>query len=86
MLLWTNDVDLFTVVESLADEWDVHQAEQGDIAARELPSAPQCMHRLPVECTLTKDRAEKAAIGQKAFDVIQDLVLGVRGTADDNDV
>ena len=58
VLLWTNDVNLFPVIESLADEWDIHETEKSDVAAIELLRTTESALSLPVECTLTKDRTK----------------------------
>ena len=77
VLLGPNDVDLFTVVESFADEWNVHQTEHCNVAACHLFGATESVLGLPVEGTLAEDGAEKAAIWQVSVDIVQDLEFGV---------
>ena len=86
MLLGPDNVDLFAVVECLTDEGNVLQTEQRDVPPHDLCGTAECVLRLPVESTLSKDRAEKAAILQEGLDVIDDLGLGLCGRADDHDV
>jgi len=79
VLLGPDDVHFFTVVESFADERNVHQTEHGNVAAGHLFGATQGVLGLPIEGTLAEDGAEEAAIWQEAVDVFQDLRLGVSG-------
>jgi len=86
VLLGSNDVHLFAVVESLADEGHILQAEKGDVPLHEFSGATECELSLPVKGALSEDRSEKAVIGQIWLDFVQDLQFGLGGGADDNDV
>ena len=86
VLLGPNDVDLFAVVESLADERHVHETEESDVAAGDLLGATHGVGGLPVEGALTEDRSEHATVLDERFDVSQELVLSLSGRADDNNV
>ena len=55
MLFGPDDVHLFTVVESLANEWDVHETEESDVPASELFRTAERALCLPIEGTLAKD-------------------------------
>ena len=44
------------------------------------------MLRLPVEGTLSEDRAEQTAILKVSLDVVQNLRFRVGGTADDDNI
>lgn len=86
MLLGPYDIDFFPVVESLADEGDILEAEKGDVAADDLIGTAKCTLRLPVECALAEDGAEEAPIRQVLLYLIDDLTFGLGGTADNDDV
>ena len=86
MLFGPDDVDLFPVIECLADEGHVHEAEHGDVATSELFGSTEGRLGLPIEGTLPEDRPKQAAVWQVALDVVQNLRLGVRRTANDHDV
>ena len=55
MLFGPDDVHLFTVVESLTNEWDVHETEESDVPASELFRTAERALCLPIEGTLAKD-------------------------------
>ena len=86
MFLGSNDVHLFTIIESLADEWHIHQTEQSDVPSLNLVGTSHGLGGLPVECTLSKDRAKKTPISQEWFNVSQELGLSLGGRANDNNV
>lgn len=86
VLFGPDNVDLLPVIERLADEGNVHEAEHGDVATGQLFGSTESRLGLPIEGTLPEDRPEQAAVWQVALDVVQDLGLGVRGTANDHDV
>ena len=75
MLLGPNYVHLLAVVESLADEWHVHQTKQSDVASLDLSGSTKGKLCLPVERSLSEDRAEKAVVSNVGLDVLQDLHL-----------
>lgn len=86
MLLGPYDIDLFAVVESLADEGNVLEAEEGEVAAQDFVDTAKCTLRLPVECALAKDGSQEAPVRQVLLYLIQDLNFGLGGTADDDDI
>ena len=86
VLLWPYDIDFFPVVESLADEGNILQTEEGDVAAVDLVDTSKCTLRLPVERALAEDGAEEAPIWQVLLYLVDDLTFGLGGTADNDDV
>jgi hypothetical protein len=58
VLLGPNDVDFLAVVESLANERDVHETEKGDVAASQLLWTPESVLGLPVKGSLAEYRAD----------------------------
>ena len=86
MLLGSDDVDFLPVVESLADEGNILQTEEGDVAAEDFIRTAKCTLGLPVECALAEDGAQEAPIRQELLYVIDYLSFGLGGTADDDDI
>ena len=86
VLLGPYDIDFFPVVECLADEGDILETEEGDVAAGDLVDTTKCTLRLPVECALAEDGAEEAPIRQVLLYIIDDLTFGLGGTADNDNV
>ena len=86
MLFRANDVDLFAIVERLADKRHILQTEQSDVSSQDLSGAPKSALDCPVEGTLAENRAKHAVIWQVVFDISQDLGLSLCGRANDNDI
>ena len=86
VLLGPDDIDFFAVVESLADERDILQTEEGYVAADNLVDTAKCTLRLPVECALAEDGAKEASIRQVLLYFIDDLTFGLGRTADNDDI
>ena len=79
VLLWPNNVHLFPIIESLADERNVLQAKKRDVSASYLAWAAQSELSLPVEGTLPKDRAKQTTVRQQGFYIVQYLNFCMRG-------
>ena len=55
VLLWSNDVDLLAVVESLANKGNILQTKESDVSAKKLLSSAKSILCLPVEGALSED-------------------------------
>lgn len=84
VLLRSDDVNFFSIVESFADEGDVLETEESNVASHELIGAAEGVLGLPVEGTLPEDRAKEAVVFQEGLDVVDDLHLGLGGRANND--
>ena len=86
VLLWSNNVDFFAVLNDFADEGHILQTKQRQLALGKCFRATKSELCLPIESTLTEDRADKSAIVDVVLDVGENLILSVSRTANDNDM
>jgi hypothetical protein len=85
MLLWPNDVDILSIVDRLADKWHVLETKNGKVLLKN-KILSQDMHGLKVKSSLSEDSTDESTSLQVWLDLCEDLILGVRWRADDDDV
>lgn len=75
MLLWPNDIDIFSVVHYLAQERYVLEREDGYILLNQIIS--KHVSCLKIKATLTKDCSNISSVFQVRLDLFKDLYLCV---------
>jgi hypothetical protein len=85
MLLWSNDVDVFSIVDRLADEWHILQTKNRKVHVKDELFA-QNVHGLKIESSLSEDRSDQGSFLQEWSDLRQDLILGVSWRTDNYNV
>ena len=84
MLLWTDDVDIFAIVNCFADKRNVLEAKNCQVLLMNL--APQDVLRLKVKRALAENGSNESSSFEVGLDLREDLVLGVCWRADNDNV
>ena len=82
--LWPDDVDIFTVVDSLTNERHILKTENRQLLLTDIRT--ESSHSDHVKTALSKDRSNQGALLDMRLDLSQDLTLGVARRANDNNV
>lgn len=81
--LWSDDIDIFSVIDSLANEWYILKTEYGQLLllnpleAIVVVTVSKSMNHLAIESSLSKDTANECAILDVWLDLSNDFVLGM---------
>ena len=86
VLLWSNDIHLFSIVEGLANKRHVLHAEKSDIFPHEFSGTTERKLSLPIKGTLSKNRSHQAVVLQKWLNFGQDLIFSLSGRTDYDNV
>ena len=77
MLLWSDDVNFFAVVDCFANEGHILKTKKCDVASHELFRPTKSILSLPIKGTLTEDRSKKAAIWKMLLNLVEDFCSSV---------
>jgi len=75
VFFWTNDIDICSVVHSLADEWHVLEAKNCQVLSLDHISEDKL--RLQIKATLSKDGADECSIFQVWSNFLENIYFGV---------
>ena len=75
MLLWSNNIDILSIIDYLAQEWYILEREDCDILLNQVIS--QYVLSLKIKTSLTKYSSNISSVFQVRFDLFEDLNFGV---------
>jgi len=81
--LWSNDIDVFAVSNSFADEWHVLQAENGetllleDLEASTVIAVSESVYHLTIESTLAEHTPDQCTVLDVWFNLFYDVIFSV---------
>jgi hypothetical protein len=83
-LLWTNDIDVFSVIHSFANEGYILKTKTSQVFT--IHPVAKDMFTLKIKTSLTKDRSNESAIFDKWGNLFQNGMFSMSWGTNDNDI